>query len=141
MVFDRWLARFRRSSVPVLGELEARLLAAVWDGGEVSVRDLHHRHAGTLAYTTVMTTLDRLYKKGLLNRRKEGRAFYYSAAMSRADFSHALARRAVAEMMQWADSGAVLSSFVSAVGESDAKLLDDLERLVHSHRKAKGQQP
>ena len=129
-----WFARWR--GFRPLGELEASLLEQVWDAGEVSVRDLHQRDGSHLAYTTVMTTLDRLYKKGLLRRRKDGRAFFYSAAITRAQFAEAVARHAIAVMGECAGRGAVLSSFVNAVGTADARLLDDLERLVRSKRNA-----
>ena len=58
-------------------------MEAVWRDGELRVRDVHERFQARLAYTTVMTTMDRLYKKGLLERRKEGRAFVYSARVTR----------------------------------------------------------
>jgi predicted transcriptional regulator len=62
-----------------LGALEREVMAIVWDRGEVNVRDTSARLSSRVAYTTVMTTLDRLFKKGLLTRRKVGRAFVYRA--------------------------------------------------------------
>ena len=55
----------------------------MWTGGESNVRDVAEKLDRQLAYTTVMTTLDRLYKKGLLERRKSDRAFIYSPRLSR----------------------------------------------------------
>ena len=66
-----------------LGELERRAMEAVWQKQELSVRDLFEELQKRWAYTTLMTTLDRLHKKGILNRRKEGRAFLYSPRISR----------------------------------------------------------
>lgn len=130
-----WLSRLRAGRLPVLGALETSLLEQVWAVGEVSVRDLHQALGGRLAYTTVMTTLDRLYKKGLLHRRKDGRAFYYSAALTRAQFAEALARQSLDLLGDYAGQNVLLSSFVNAVSESDARLLDELERLVQSKRR------
>src|SRR5258708_20611413 len=65
-----------------LGRLEAVVMQILWDQGENSVRDVIRRLRRPLAYTTVMTTLDRLFKKGLLNRRKRERAFFYSPRMT-----------------------------------------------------------
>ena len=67
-----WLKRYfgrQQSTLDRLGELETELMERVWARTEVSVRDLHEEMHGRLAYTTLMTTLDRLYKKGLLLRR------------------------------------------------------------------------
>jgi len=136
MVLATWFARLLGGGLRPLGELEASLLEQVWDAGEVSVRDLHRRDGAGLAYTTVMTTLDRLYKKGLLRRRKDGRAFLYSPAMTREKFAEAVARQAIAVMGECAGRSAVLSSFVNAMDTSDARLLDELERLVRSKRNA-----
>ena len=110
----------------------------VWRRQEASVRDVHVEYASRLAYTTVMTTLDRLYKKGLLDRRKQGRAFYYSARISREGFSRALAREYVGNLLARSDQGAeaVLSYFVEAVTETDSQLLNDLERMVKSKRRS-----
>src|SRR5262245_19911245 len=72
---------FRRPRAAVeaaLGSLERQALERLWAlGQEASVRDLHRSFQGALAYTTLMTTVDRLYKKGLLDRRRDGRAFVY----------------------------------------------------------------
>ena len=66
-----------------LGSLERDVLERVWQRGESSVRDVCERLEPTVAYTTVMTTMDRLFKKGLLARRKSGRAFLYRAAATK----------------------------------------------------------
>jgi predicted transcriptional regulator len=58
-----------------LGPLERQVLEQVWQRHEVSVRDVFIAFGESVAYTTLMTTLDRLYKKRLLSRRKDGRAF------------------------------------------------------------------
>ena len=66
------------SPPPALGPLEITVMELLWEEGESSVHDVVPKLARPLAYTTVMTTLDRLYKKGLLDRRKSERAFVYS---------------------------------------------------------------
>ncbi len=69
----------RRPSVPTLGPLEVSVMDVLWKRSEGNVHDVAQQLGRPLAYTTVMTTLDRLFKKGLLNRRKSERAFFYSA--------------------------------------------------------------
>src|SRR5215472_9939699 len=69
-----------------LGRLELSVMEVVWSRGESSVRDVIACLTRPLAYTTVMTTLDRLYKKDLLDRYKSERAFRYSPRCSRDDW-------------------------------------------------------
>src|SRR5215210_9251178 len=63
--------------------LELECLKALWDIGEASVRDVQTSLDRPLAYTTVMTVLDRLARRGCVGRRKVGRGFVYSAVLSR----------------------------------------------------------
>ena len=55
----------------------------MWRGGELTVREVQAELSSPVAYTTVMTTLDRLYKKDLVQRRRDGRAFLYCTAVER----------------------------------------------------------
>jgi len=124
-----------------LGALEQRTMDVVWERGEVTVRDVLSQFGDEVAYTTLMTTLDRLFKKGLLGRRKVGRAFAYSPAVSREDIRQAVASGLLDSLLQ--DRRPLLpalSSLVDAVGDRDRELLDELERLVHEKRRALGEQ-
>ena len=107
-------------------------MQVLWErAGEASVRDVHEGLGGELAYTTVMTTLDRLYKKGLLERRREGRGFVYRAQVSRGDLSRGLAGALVEGLLGHADTHRpVLSGIIDAVSDKDRAMLDELERLV-----------
>jgi predicted transcriptional regulator len=109
----------------------------LWSGGESNVREVARQLARPLAYTTVMTTLDRLYKKGLLNRRKSERAFFYSAQVTRQQFEHKRAGDFVAAFLAGPQhSGEMLiSCLVDAVGTQDEALLDALERKIRIKRK------
>lgn len=74
--------------MPVLGELENAVMEVLWSHRvPMSVRDVHDVliRQRDLAYTTVMTVLDRLSKKGIAQRELEGRAWLYSPAKSRPD--------------------------------------------------------
>ena len=84
-----------------------------------------------------MTTMDRLFKKGLLTRRKVGRAFVYAAAASREEVEGAVANELVQSLLQRdGEPLPVLSSLVDAVSEQDRALLDELERLIREKRRA-----
>ena len=104
---------------PRLGPLEARVLDALWARAcPSSVRDLQPSFPD-IAYTTLMTTLDRLHRKGVLAREKQGRAFLYTPRDSRERFQAAR----------------LLSFFVDTVGDTDRAVLDELERLIRERRK------
>jgi predicted transcriptional regulator len=121
-----------------LGALEREVMSVVWSAGEVSVRDACTGLGSSVAYTTVMTTMDRLYKKRLLARRKLGQAFLYRAVATRAELEEAVATELVSNLLRrHADEPLpVLSSLVDAVSERDRSLLDELERLVREKRRA-----
>lgn len=120
-----------------LGTLEREVMTLVWHHGEINVREACDLLTSTVAYTTVMTTLDRLFKKGLLARRKVGRAFVYRATATRGELEGAVATELVHGLLQ-RDAAAlpILSSLVDAVSERDRALLDELERLVRQKRRA-----
>lgn len=120
----------------VFGPLESRVLDALWARpAAVCVRDLQPGFPG-VAYTTLMTTLDRLFRKGVLSRSKHGRAFFYRPQFSQAEWQSKLAGSTFATLLPGEASAVrpLLSQFVDAVGERDRALLDDLEALVRARR-------
>jgi predicted transcriptional regulator len=125
------------SGAPLLGPLEADVMDILWNHSEGNVRDVIERLARPLAYTTVMTTLDRLYKKGLLSRRKSERAFIYAPRLSRQQWEQKRAGDFLAAFLAGPQpSGDVLiSCLVDAVGTRDEALLDELERKIKLKRK------
>jgi predicted transcriptional regulator len=130
-----------------LGALETAVMEIVWDRGErlsqkglaqeSSVHDVSELLTRPLAYTTVMTTLDRLYKKGLLDRRKSDRAFLYKPRFSRREWDEKRAGELVSGLLaSRQQSGELLiSCLVDAVGQQDAALLDELERKIRAKRR------
>ncbi len=126
----------RREADSSLGHLEITVMEIVWIQGESSVRAVSEKLTRPLAYTTVMTTLDRLFKKGLLERRKEDRAFVYSPRWSRDEWEHKRAGDLVAGFLSGPrpSSELLISCLVEAVGQQDEALLDDLERKIKQRR-------
>jgi predicted transcriptional regulator len=105
------------------GELEAVVMDRVWDhDGPVTVRDLFDelREARPIAYTTVMSTMDNLHRKGWLARQRDGKAYRYTAVASREEYSARLMREALAEA---GDAEAVLSHFVASMDGDQAEAL------------------
>ena len=126
----------RKTALGQLGALESEMMERIWRSGETSVRDVHATFEERLAYTTVMTTMDRLYKKGMLQRRKVGKAFLYMAALTEQQYQEQLTHHLFGMVLHdGINSGAVLSNFVDAVSETDAKLLDSLDQLVKAKRR------
>ena len=125
-----------------LGPLEAEVMDVLWNSAEGCVRDVVQHLGRPLAYTTVMTTLDRLFKKGFLSRRKEERAFVYAARLSRKEWEHKRAGDFVASFLSGPQpSGELLiSCLVDAVRTHDEALLDELERQIKAKRKELGRQ-
>jgi predicted transcriptional regulator len=104
----------------------------------VTVRDVQMA-SPELAYTTIMTTLDRLHHKGLLERYKDNRAFAYRPRCTRDDLLSELVSRHVADLLQAShESTVILSRLVRAVAGADAALLDELDSLIQAERQRLG---
>jgi predicted transcriptional regulator len=118
------------------GPLEIRVLEALWARETPAcVRDLQPQFPG-VAYTTLMTTLDRLFRKGTLLRTKSGRAFFYRTKSSQQELISELAGSTFATLFPGDSSSVrpILSMFVDTVGKHDHALLDELEKLVRARR-------
>jgi predicted transcriptional regulator len=116
-----------------LGSLEGEVLAIVCEFGGSSVDDVRARLSRSCAYTTVMTTLDRLYKKGLLDRQKTGRRFYYTPKNLRPtdeeDATTTAPRWPVLALSAFA------SHLLDAVSSYDEDLLQELEKSIAQRRR------
>lgn len=118
------------------GPLELRVLDALWSrSAPACVRDIQPQFPG-VAYTTLMTTLDRLYRKGTLDRHKSGRAFYYRPKATQQQLISDLASSTFATLLpgNGGDARPILSMFVDTVSERDQTMLDELEELVRARR-------
>lgn len=131
----------REAVIASLGTLERSTLEEVWRQKEVNVRDVVRAFDDRFAYTTVMTTLDRLYKKGYLDRKKVERAFVYSAVMSDEQLQTGIVNDVLTGLIEGATRNVepVLACIVDAVSDKDRELLDDLERLIKAKKAALGE--
>jgi predicted transcriptional regulator len=140
-----WLKRqigVPEANLDQLGSLESQLMERIWARGEISVRDLHAELAPRLAYTTIMTTLDRLFKKGMLDRRKVGKAFYYKARLSEKEYHEQLTEHLFGMVLHdGKNSNVVLSGFVDAVSGRDEQMLDKLDELVKAKKRSLRRRP
>jgi predicted transcriptional regulator len=112
------------------------MLDALWARGTATVRELVDDSCRDLAYTTVMTTLDRLFKKALLKRSEEGKAFRYAPRFSREQLHREAAGHALQQLLDVSPASSLpLSFLVEILSERDAQLLGDLGKLVERKRR------
>ena len=135
-----WNSRWRRSEDPLhaaLGNLEREVMDVVWQTDETTVREVQAVLPRRVAYTTVMTTLDRLFKKGFVARSRAGRAFVYRARRTRQQTEAAVASGLVSGLFSGGAARPILSNLVDAVGSQDdgVDLLDALEEMVRDKRR------
>jgi predicted transcriptional regulator len=118
-----------------LGPLESKVLELLWDSARaLTVREVHASFP-QLAYTTLMTTLDRLHRKAILLRHRTGRAFVYEPCHSREHLIGEMASRHVTDLLgACGGDTTILSMLVHAVGRRDVGLLDELDALVQAER-------
>jgi predicted transcriptional regulator len=127
----------RKGMKRALGELESQVMECLWQAPHSSVKEIWERLSGQrpLAYTTIMTTMDRLYQKGLLQRVKSGKAFLYAPRFSRQEFEEIL----TAEVLRGLASDAgesLMSAFLDLLSERDPGSLDRLEEMIRRRRTA-----
>jgi predicted transcriptional regulator len=119
-----------------LGQREREVMSILCTQESASVQQVSEQLSSNLAYTTVMTTLDRLFRKGFLERRKQDRAYIYSAALTSREIEGQRAAGLVRRF--FADSGeppeVLLSCLVDAVHHYDTNLLDQLEDKIRFAR-------
>ena len=119
------------------GKLEYAVLATLWEGGWLSVREIHDQFGRVqgLGYTTTAKVVDRLHAKGLVRRRQHGRAFVYEASAARSEVDRARIREALGGLLA-REPRTTLATLVDTVESIDPALLEELVRLVESRRRA-----
>jgi len=119
----------------VLGPLEQRVMARLWQAGPQAVGEVMDALNGSaerqLAYTTVMTILVRLHEKGLVRRQKEGRHYRYTAAVDESSLVAQVGRRELNRLIERYGAASVVA-FAAELGEGD--LADRLATLARARR-------
>ncbi len=135
-VMTKAFSIFKKSSTPQLGPFEQQVMQSLWALGSATVREVLADGTIRQAYTTVMTTLDRLYKKGLLDRVAEGRAFRYTPRHTAEELQRVAAFEGIQQLLGSSDASSLpLSYLVEALTTHDAQLLDELQILVERKRR------
>jgi predicted transcriptional regulator len=119
----------------VLGPLESQIMGIVWEMHQATASDVHHelqvsrqRENRDIAYTTVMTTMSRLYEKNILNRRKVGMSFVYVPALDQTEFVN-LVVKSVMDSLVGEFGEPVFRYFVDYVCKND-QLRQELDRAL-----------
>jgi len=127
----------RDPQTPPLHELESAVMEQLWEAGESSVRSvmnaINAQSSPPRAYTTYMTIMARLHKKGVLSRRREGKTDYYVPKLSREEYMSARARTEVEELVdEYGDIA--LSHFARQVASLDPARRRALQKLARDGR-------
>lgn len=121
-----------------LGDLERAVLDHLWEAGPAGVRAVHAAVGAPrrISPNTVHSALERLVRKGLVRRRKLGRAHEYAPALSRREWT---ARRlaGLAGELPGTSAQTVLAAFVDLTERTGREQLAELERLVRERRRGR----
>ncbi len=113
----------------VFGELEAGIMGAIWDRGTATVQDVCDVLGDGTNYKTITTVMNRLVKKGILQRTMVARCFVYKPSQSRAEFTNGVAHSVVSGLLQ--DFGeSAFAQFIDAIDDVEPSQLERLQRLI-----------
>lgn len=125
----------RQSSLKVLGALEREVMELIWSQKGTTVREIWQaiKKRRTIAYTTVMTIMDRLFEKKILKRKKQGKTYLYLANSSKTDFLRKTSQKIIADLIN--DYGEVaIAQFANAIDQVDPKKLKLLKEKIKAKK-------
>jgi len=122
----------------IFGELEARLMEAVWALDKPAVRQVIDYYGGNLNYKTTMTVLNRLVRKGILQRHKAGRAFVYSATTSREELLATVFDQIGRSMFEEEFRYIALKQMIETAESMDPEILDEITALIEQTKTKQG---
>lgn len=129
-ILRSWLQGVRGDPMPLLGPRELEALDHLWLSGGLSALELHERvGVADVSLNTIQSTVERLRGKGLVDRRKEGRAYRYVATLSRAD----VVRKVLNDLTRdvgGGDLAPIISGFVGLFADGDPAIEKEIMRLV-----------
>lgn len=124
-------------SLGPLGELERAVMEYLWGAGPADVKGVH-RAIGTgrsITVNTVQSTMERLYRKGLLRREKVSHAFVYTAALARKEYGMTLVQEVVRNVLG-SETEPMLSAFVDIAARTGDSALARLEEMLAQRRRS-----
>ena len=126
----------------LLGPLEAEVMEVMWETDQATVRQVVDllRQRRTIAYTTVMTIMNNLVAKGMLERNPQGKAHLFKVALSREELWEKASREAVSDVLNRFGDLAI-ARFFEAVAELKPEYLGHLQHLAEPAREVAGKEP
>jgi predicted transcriptional regulator len=126
---------------PPLGDLEIAVLEDIWAAGPSDAKAAHARvgHQRAISLNTVQSTLERLFRKGLLQREKISHAYEYSAGVTRAQLVGRLVESTVRRVGGDRSDTLLLSAFVDLAARAGEDQLEQLEALIAQRRAELGE--
>jgi predicted transcriptional regulator len=123
----------------MFGGAELPVLEALWEKNALTGREIYEqvRRSNKLAYTTVLTTVGRMVKKGSLRRKKRDGIYIYEPAWTKLEFERQAASAVIRGIVEVSPLHAV-SAFVDILSQSDAGKLDEIMKIIEEKRKAEG---
>ena len=120
---------------PYLGELEMAVLKHLWSNGEFDANGVHSALGKVrgISHNTIQSTLERLYKKKLLTRKKISRAYVYQASVDRDELMSRMINDVVSTISK-DNTDSMLAAFVDIAAHTDTAHLDRLEQLINEYR-------
>jgi len=127
---------FQQGIAKVLGHLEADIMEIIWKKEKVSVREVYEqlKLEREIAYTTVMTIMSRLAEKQILHKEKQGNAYLYHPAITKAEFTENMVVNVLDGLLEdYADTA--FSHFLNKIDRKDEAKLKKMEELINQHKK------
>jgi len=123
----------------MFGSAELPVLEALWEKNALTGREIYEqvRRSKELAYTTVLTTVGRMVKKGSIRRKRMDGIYIYEPAWTKLEFERQAASAVIRGIVEISPSHAV-SAFVDILSQSDAGQLDEIMKIIEAKRKAEG---
>lgn len=134
-ILTSWLTRISSKRMPALGPRELDVLDQLWNNAALSAQQLHEKLAADLSLNTIQSTLERLHRKGLVKRAKKGRAFIYSASLSRSDIVSRVLNDLARDVGR-GDLAPIISGFAEFMAAEDPKLDSRLRRVLEADEEA-----
>ncbi|WP_456401327.1 BlaI/MecI/CopY family transcriptional regulator [Persephonella sp.] len=121
--------KFKKDKPTPLGDLEEKIMDVLWKIGNGTVREVREELKEDLAHTTVMTILDRLYKKGLLKRTKEGKSYRYYPLIQKKEFEKKVAEKVITDIIR-SQPDTALAAFEGAIDTLSPEEIKKLKKLL-----------
>ncbi|WAJ70403.1 BlaI/MecI/CopY family transcriptional regulator [Catenovulum adriaticum] len=136
---SQWFGnRRQQTQVPTLGAREIEVLQILWQQGELSAQQvLDYIETEKISLSTMQSTLERLHRKTLLNRKKSGRYFLYTASVSQSSIISSLLQD-IASQISDGDMAPMISGFMEFVAGESPESLKQVQQSLSAENKPKG---